>query len=170
LKTGDEEVRVASARSLGLIRDRRAVGPLAVAIKDPSWRVRRAAVHSLGQIADVRAVTPLIAALGDDEDIVVLRSAWALGEMNDPRAIQPLVDLLFDPKERPGNFREQVADALSRIRDPQVIDVLIMNLKQEPGESRFIACRLLKKLTGASIDERDGQAVAKWKEWRAGQK
>jgi HEAT repeat protein len=62
LKDKDERVPWLAVKALGLIRDARAVEPLAAALKDKN--VQKSAAEALGLIGDARAVEPLTAALG----------------------------------------------------------------------------------------------------------
>jgi HEAT repeat protein len=123
----DKQVRRAAARTLGRLKDSRAVAPLSIAVQDQDMGMRQAAANALGEIGDPGAIEPLIttcryhddsgraaadalvqigspavaqlvAALARDESRS--RAAWALGEIGDARAIEPLTAILHDPKVR----------------------------------------------------------------------
>lgn len=61
----DPDARFGAARTLGQIRDQRAVLPLIAALKDPEPAVRYWAADSLGKFRDERALEPLRALLSD---------------------------------------------------------------------------------------------------------
>lgn len=123
-------LRVEAARTLGELRDRRAVEPLIAALEVVDWDSRHAAAEALGQIGDARAVGPLIAALYRDwatlamghdgaEEFVRISDPneilEALVRLGEPTA-EPLAVALAD--ERPG-IREAAAETLERIGGPE---------------------------------------------------
>jgi HEAT repeat protein len=70
LVQGGEDARIEAAEALADAGDRKAVGALVQALRDPSAGVRAAACESLGRLADARAVPPLVSFLRDpDEDV-----------------------------------------------------------------------------------------------------
>jgi HEAT repeat protein len=73
-------VRVAAARALGSIGDRRARGFLARAVMDREPQVRLASAIALGRVADRGGAKPLSRALrSETDDNVRAALAWALG-------------------------------------------------------------------------------------------
>lgn len=66
----DPRIRAAVAGSLGLLGDRRAVGPLLRMLADPSDVVVMAAADALGTLGDPAAADGLLALLRSDEDLV----------------------------------------------------------------------------------------------------
>lgn len=70
LVQGGEDARIEAAEALADAGERKAVGALVQALRDPSAGVRAAACESLGRLADARAVPPLVSFLRDpDEDV-----------------------------------------------------------------------------------------------------
>ncbi len=72
--------RVAAARRLGELRDRRALEPLISALKDPSAGMRATAAEALGRIGDGSAVEALVAHIRDENLRVRARTSSALGQ------------------------------------------------------------------------------------------
>jgi HEAT repeat protein len=67
-----------ATKTLGEVKDSRAVGPLIDALKDGGPSVRNKAAEALGEIKDTRAIEPLIGALNDKESQVREKAAEAL--------------------------------------------------------------------------------------------
>jgi len=81
LGSGGHRIRCESARTLGKIRDSRAIPALVRAVKDPEVDVRVCAVEALGQVGDDRAKPVLVEALNDPNHRVRMEAAWALGRL-----------------------------------------------------------------------------------------
>lgn len=135
--------RANAATALGWIGNKKAVEPLITALKDSEDHVRRAAAFAFIKIKDERAVEPLVTALRDKDERVRKRAASALGSMGDPRGVEPLIAALEreDPDkgirsvndwsgsmasllDAAKNFREYVAEALGKIKDPRAVSPL----------------------------------------------
>jgi HEAT repeat protein/beta-lactamase regulating signal transducer with metallopeptidase domain len=97
LSDSDEWVRMAAARALGELHDRRAVTKLVATLSDNDWRVRELAVWALSEMKDSRAVTALCAVLLSDTRGEVRRgAAEALGEIQSAEALPALKQALQD--------------------------------------------------------------------------
>jgi len=130
LKDQDPNIRKKAAKTLGEIKDPRAVEPLIDAMKDLIKHVREEAARALGKIKDPRAVEPLIFAVKNDKYNSVRRVAiWALGEIGDPHAVDLLISVLKDEIQAPftlGDYTsptelgEYAAIALRKIGGPAV--------------------------------------------------
>ena len=68
LTSPSPEKRMKAARSLGRVKEFRAVELLVSALRDPASEVREAAAHSLGRLGDPTAVQPLVRALEDGDN------------------------------------------------------------------------------------------------------
>jgi len=97
LSDSDEWVRMAAARSLGEVRDRRSVDGLIARLADDKWRVRQVVAWALSEMKDDRAVAALCNVLLSDVRAEVRRAAAeALGEINNAEALPSLKQALND--------------------------------------------------------------------------
>ena len=74
-------VRVAAARSLGMLKDRRAVPALIAALEDPSSHVTCEAARALAHLRDDRAIHPLVSLLKSQEPGEAEAASATLGMM-----------------------------------------------------------------------------------------
>ncbi len=95
----DADVRLQAARSSGIRRDREALRPLALALRDPVPAVRREAAIALGKLGDPSAGPPLYAALGDADTFAAwsIRRAIRNGNAWD---LPSITTALADPRRR----------------------------------------------------------------------
>ena len=97
LSDSDEWVRMAAARALGELADRRSVEGLIARLGDDQWRVRQMAAWALSEMKDARAVPALSSVLLSDAQAEVRRSAAeALGEIASAEALPSLKQALND--------------------------------------------------------------------------
>jgi len=130
LKDESVVVRSESAKSLGLINDRRAVASLIGVLNDSNeWVTTRTnATWSLGNIKDERAVMPLIDALKINIMAIRTNAVTALGTIKDKRAVLPLIQILENPKEDDA-IRVSAITALASIGDFSATGAIMTALK-----------------------------------------
>ncbi|MEG8277190.1 HEAT repeat domain-containing protein [Streptomyces sp. AHA2] len=115
-ESGDEQHRALAVELLGLIRDRRALPALSVALDDPAAMVRAAAAAALGRVGEPAAVPALAATVRTDPSgRVVAAAAEALGLIGDESAVPALEQILRHGTYRPAHT---AARALLRLDRP----------------------------------------------------
>jgi len=83
----EEEVRYHIVRSLGNIRDKRALDALIQSLSDPNENVRYYSIKSLGLIDDAKSILALIGKLTDQNSNVNYGAAEVLKQMGDERTL-----------------------------------------------------------------------------------
>jgi len=138
LSDPDSEVRLQSARSSGIRRDRAALGGLTRLLRDRDSAVRREAAIALGRLGDPAAGPSLMAALGDPDTFAAWSIRWAtrtLHAWNEPA----LVAALVDPKRRDDALKltdeawelpvvNSLAAALAQTKEAAVRARIVVNL------------------------------------------
>jgi beta-lactamase regulating signal transducer with metallopeptidase domain len=115
LGDSDSWTRMASARALGELHDKRATDGLVATLSDADWKVRELSAWALSEMKDGRAVNPLCQALLTDSQVEVRHAAAeALGEIRRADALSSLKQALNDPEAR---VRARVGWAISEIED-----------------------------------------------------
>jgi len=151
LKDEDSEVREFAAWALGEIKDPRAVEPLITALKDEDSSVRQGAAGALGEIKDPEALEPLIEALKDEDSGVRWYAAFALiridpGWREDSAVERVLSEVSSVLKDENSRVRRDAVLALSKIKDPEAIALLIEALKDENSDVRWYAAWALGEI------------------------
>lgn len=114
LNDPDAWVRMAAARAIGEVRDRRAGETLIATLADSDWRVRRLAAWALNEMKEERAVAALCSLLlSDSRAEVRSAAAEALGEIASNQALPSLQQALNDAE--PG-VRAKVSWAIAEIQ------------------------------------------------------
>ncbi|MCE7748722.1 MAG: HEAT repeat domain-containing protein [Candidatus Heimdallarchaeota archaeon] len=128
------------------------VEPLLDLLRDENGDVRKYAARVLGRIAgrlgrlgDKRILEPMIAALQDEQEEVRCSAAGVLGRLGDDRAINPLIAALQNEKETEWNL-VYISVALIKFGELIAVDPLIIALKYENDNLRYVAVKTLRKL------------------------
>jgi HEAT repeat protein/beta-lactamase regulating signal transducer with metallopeptidase domain len=153
LVSADNDVRRASATSLGQLGDPRSVAALSNALRtDKDASVRRAAAWALGQIGDAKAVPALNDALKGDSDIEVRRTAaWASGQIGSATSVDALAAAI---RESDKELRSTAVWALGQIGEASAVPALSSAIKDSDPSIRNQAAWAL-----GQIGERSGVAA-----------
>jgi HEAT repeat protein len=141
-----EEVRIAVAKALGEMGDKRAAdGLIKMLSGDPEPLARAEAATALRKMLTPKAVEPLLGALNNPNVVVSSAAAAGLGELGDKRAVAPLITIVSDPKS-PASTREAAAGALGTLGDRRAVQPLIATLTDPNDRLRWYAAMALGKL------------------------
>ncbi len=149
LSSGDVRKRDIAAHALGVLGDRRAVGPLnELVVNDTDGGVRSAAAAALGLLRDPSSINPLISTLsysmGEYPRYARLQAAVSLGELGDRSAVPPLIQQLG--VETDFHTRESIVFALAQLGDASAGEALILSLGDVSAEVRRAAAKALGSL------------------------
>jgi hypothetical protein len=136
---GDHEVRVNAITSLGGLKARDAVMPLAGALAE--GRDTDVIADALGEIGDASAVDALLEALEKQKQPGLV--APGLGKIGDARAVPALLAAL---KRGNRESRALVAHALGQLRDPRAVEALLPLLEDVGYPARSEAAWALGEL------------------------
>jgi len=139
----DTVLRYIAAKELGKSGDPRAVGPLVEAADDHTAYAdqftRIAAADALAEIGGQPAVKALGQLLQHSEaPDTRLAAAKLLGEMGEPSALGPLTEVIKDHSYSKDE-RVDAIHALRKIKDPQVVEVLVAVLKLSDAHDLIVA-------------------------------
>jgi HEAT repeat protein len=143
LREGNPTVRISAINALGKIKDARATEPLISLLDNKTFQVRDNATEALGEIADPRAIDPLLAVIRRNraEGVPAGLAQWhgvqALGRIGGP-AVGQLTQAAKDPDKI---MRLGAVSALSGIKDPRVVEPLIIALSDEDIAIRAAAAK-----------------------------
>ncbi len=145
LRDPHADVRNNAAQALGIIRERRALGPLAELLKkEPGWQNRVTIILAFKAIGDRRAGPVLAEALVKDPDWHVReKAAEAILELKAKRVSKQLIQALSDPHEA---VRGKAAHALGAIKERHALDKLIELLNDPHPHARRCAADALGQL------------------------
>ncbi|MEW5822339.1 MAG: HEAT repeat domain-containing protein [Cyanobacteriota bacterium] len=157
-----EKVRCAIIKSLGRLKDEKAVIPLMYMLNDrnENYKVRLNAAEALGRIGDTYAVNPLINLVADEkEDSIYVResAARALGMLGDVRAIKPLVKILESKRGIFDKFtflKERAIEAIAKLgggSDRDAIKALKESLIDEAPSVRLSAVEAISSMGDSSL-------------------
>jgi len=156
LRRGAPEQRADAAIALGATEDKKAVGQLVSALRDPVADVRAAVCDALGEIGDPRAVPPLVSLLRDDDDDVRGEAFSALLRIGQARAGHLPVEAFTheDPRNPSVALTQIVWPA-----DLEAVSLLATATDDADAEVRIGAAYTLGRLGITSIYERVAQML-----------
>jgi HEAT repeat protein len=112
LEDENKYFQVNALKTLGKIKDSRAVKPIIELLPNNDPSIRTYAIWSLQEIGHPLAVEPIINVLEDSDSVVRENAATALASFNNKSAIVPLKKRLHDEK---ANVRQAAAQAMLRL-------------------------------------------------------
>ncbi|MDR3709956.1 MAG: MFS transporter [Capsulimonadaceae bacterium] len=151
-RSGDSRTRVKAAEQLGRLKTPVAVEELVKALDDVSLPVREQAATSLGEIGDARAVQPLVTKLTDVASGIAPEAAVALGKIGDKSALPALAAVI--QLGGPSLRRLAAIEALGRLQDRRVPDILLPIVSERDSSVRVAATRALSGFPEAMHSDR----------------
>jgi cyclophilin family peptidyl-prolyl cis-trans isomerase/HEAT repeat protein len=139
---GQEPVSVedGARRELLLLEEQRGLADrnrLATLLREPNAELRAATAQALGRIREAWCVPLLSAALGDSDAQVRVQSAWALGQLQGrEEKASATAALLTRIGDRSAAVRARCYQALGKVGDPQVVEILLRGLSDADAEVR----------------------------------
>jgi len=130
LRSGEAQDRIDAARSLGYLKDRRAVVPLLFALQGQELAVREGAARSLGKTGDARAKAALEVLTKDPEARVRGAAVAALIAMGDSDAAEYLLTAMKDDNDA----RRIAVSDLASLERPAATDALAEVLIRDHNE------------------------------------
>jgi MFS family permease len=167
LSRGDSaQGRRQAAEDLARLKTPLAVEELVKALDDVALPVREQAAIALGEIGDSRATGPLLRKLADPASGITPAAATALGKIGDQAA---LPSLAAAAQLGPPSRQLAALEALGRLTDPHVVDVLLSLLDDPDAGVRTAVIRALAEreeprsapaLAARFVHEREPAALA----------
>ena len=120
----DSHLSWEAAKSLAMLKSKRALRPLIAALREAAdTNKRQAAAYALGWLCDQRAVEALIGTLNNRREDAGVRgqAAESLGNLGDKRAVGPLIAVLKDASTE---VRFWSAFALGQLQDRRALPEL----------------------------------------------
>lgn len=131
-----QDVKTASAYTLGQLGDARAVEILSANLLNPSngLELRKTCAMSLGLLRDPRAIDPLLEVFRNEANAIELRAeaASALGALGNSRAGRPLAEQL--EKEQSVTLLQEILSALSEVCDRSCLPMIEHVAKSHPDK------------------------------------
>ncbi len=164
LKDPDENIRNASVKTLGRLKDPRPVDGLIEIYRTDNDRNRAWAIESLGEIGDPRAVPVIREAINDPDRVTRGKAAWSLLQIEGPQAAPLLKEALArEEDELPAVV---MAHALATLGDKDAVRALETYLLMAKNDfaraeaGRALAnvgtCESFKAVDKAFHEDRDG--------------
>ncbi|KKK89777.1 hypothetical protein LCGC14_2729700, partial [marine sediment metagenome] len=127
----DRNFRIEAIKSLGQMKDSRAVEPLLASLNDPFKEVHNTVITVLKTFGiTLSQLEILIASLHDANKNIRLEVIKSLGQEGDPRAVESIIPFLADNDK---NFRIEAIKSLGQMKDSRAVEPLLASLK-DPSE------------------------------------
>lgn len=186
LRDFNADVKLAAARSLGILASPEAVDALLDELPDDNPAVRIAAADALGRIGDRRAVDSLSRLAGEDPHPAVRRTAEAALRRISRHAVDPLIRALAGDSleerlqavaalleegrtavmpltslltHQDSAVRASAVDVLGRIGDPACLDALLPLIHDHDSSVRLAAAKALGRIPHPRCAERLARAL-----------
>lgn len=146
LDDGDDKVRLAAAKTLGVGRSSAAVPRMIEWLTDPDVRVKQAAADVLGDIGGPKATAALTRSLGDTDSTVRMHAVKALGTIGrrgSPGVVVALIPRLEDDK---ADVRIATIAQLEELGDRSAVIPLVARFGDTAPEARRSAVRAVGRL------------------------
>jgi len=140
LQHASENTVVTTIRSLGMMREKKAVDKLINNLVGTNTRVRVSSAEALGNIGDRRATVPLMACLKERTSSLRTAAAKALGKIKDAKAVDALIDVLQDKDK---GARLAAVEALGAIGDVRAAGAVAKLLKDPNRKVKEEAAKAL---------------------------
>ena len=150
----DYQIRNYAATALGNTKDTTAFNSIVEILKDSIEVPRKAAAYALGELNDKRVIPYLISALSDKHfsvRMVAMESLVKIGKGAIPSLIQVLDDASDSNfTEKPNSYYLAI-EALGKIKEPQVLPVLLDLLKSPDWMAKGVAVEALGNYNNPKI-------------------
>jgi len=150
----DYQIRNYATTALGNTKDTTAFNSIVEILKDSIEVPRKAAAYALGELNDKRGVPYLISVLSDKHfsvRMVAMESLVKIGKVAIPALIQLLDDWSDnDSTEKPNSYYLAI-EALGKIKEPQVLPVLLDLLKSPDWMTKGVAVEALGNYNNPKI-------------------
>ncbi len=141
-------VQAKAIKSLGQIKDPRAIEPLIGKLRKGKGIIAKTTIEALVKIGEP-AVPPLINALKSESNSLKTGVAKILGQIGDPRAVEGLIGILEDEKNQ---VRIAAINALGEIGQPSAIESLMGRFTDQDGYARECAAEAIAKIGEPALE------------------
>ncbi|HEX2687613.1 MAG TPA: HEAT repeat domain-containing protein [Kofleriaceae bacterium] len=146
LGDGDDKVKVAAAKALGLGGATAAVPTMVTWLTDPDPKIKQVAADVLGEIGGTEATSALTRSLGDSDPMVrmhAVKALGAIGRRGHPVIVISLIPRLEDDK---ADVRIATIAQLEELGDRRAVIPLVARFGDTAPEARRCAVRAVGQL------------------------
>lgn len=150
----DYQIRNYATTALGNTKDTTAFNSIVEILKDSIEVPRKAAAYALGELNDKRGIPYLISALSDKHfsvRMVAMESLVKIGKGAIPSLIQVLDDWSENDSTEKSSSYYLAIEALGKIKEPQVLPVLLDLLKSPDWMTKGVAVEALGNYNNPKI-------------------